>query len=90
MRLPSGFIVLMGSFRGCSSPAVDLILACLLAFQTAASSVLRMTKDKCITYQERIAAGQGLQVEDMQAELQRLRTEVQLLRAEKQQALAAV
>ena len=49
-----------------------------------------MTKDKCITYQERIAAGQGLQVEDMQAELQRLRTEVQLLRAEKQQALAAV
>lgn len=89
MRLPSGFIVLMGSFRGCS-PAVDLILACLLAFQTAASSVLRMTKDKCITYQERIAAGQGLQAEDMQAELQHLRTEVLLLRAEKQQALAAV
>ena len=51
---------------------------------------LRITKDKCITHQNCTAAGQGLQAEDMQAELQRLRTEVLLLRAEKQQALAAV
>ena len=55
----------------------SVILDCCILF-------LHITKDKCIT------AGQGLQAEDMQAELQRLRTEVLLLRAEKQQALAAV
>ena len=68
--------------------STGLISTYPLAYPTAASCCC--TLPKTITYQKRIAAGQGLQAEDMQAELQRLRTEVLLLRAEKQQALAAV